>query len=86
TAFGVILFLAPTAAGCGLFGFVLTYFYRRIVSLASLAGLGTAAVSYLVLNPIGVHLWSGAALALLVLIRHEKNIDALLENREKAFQ
>lgn len=85
TAFGVLLLLSPISAGFGLLGFVIAFLYRRIVSLASMAGLGTATVGFLVLNPIGVHLWFGAATALLVLIRHEKNIDALLENREKVF-
>ena len=85
TSFGVLCFLSPAAAAFGVIGFVVTYFYRRIVSLASLAALGSATAGYLVLNPIGGHLWFGAALCLLVMIRHEKNIDALLENREKAF-
>lgn len=85
TAFGVVLFLSPISAAFGFLGFILAFVYRRIVSLASVAGLGTASVGYLVLNPVGVHLWFGAGIALLVLIRHEKNIDALLENREKVF-
>jgi glycerol-3-phosphate acyltransferase PlsY len=86
TAFGAVLVLSPIPALFGLVGFVLTFLHRGIVSLSSISGLIVAAVAYLVLNPVGVHLWMGAAMCFLVLLRHEVNIDALLENREPSFK
>ncbi len=85
TAFGVILILSPIAALAGVIGFVLAFIHKRIVSLASISGLLVAAIACLIWNPIGVHLWIGVAMLFLVLIRHEVNIDALLENTEKPF-
>lgn len=84
TGLGVILILSPISALFGVLGFVLTFLHRRIVSLASIAGLILAAVAYLVFNSVGAHLWVGAAIVYLILFRHEASIDALLENREEA--
>lgn len=86
TGLGVVLVLSPISALFGLVGFALTFMHRRIASLSSIAGLILTATAYMVLNPVGVHLWVGAAMLFLVLIRHEANIDALLENREKSFR
>lgn len=85
TSFGVAIMLSPLAALAGGVVFILTFLAKRIGSLASLAGILTIAVTHLVLNPLGSYLWIGAALIGLILIRHEANIDALLENREKSF-
>lgn len=86
TALGVILVLSPISAIFGALAFVLTFIFKRIASLASLAGLFSASVTYLILNPVGVHLCIGAAMLMMILIRHERNIDALLENRETSFK
>lgn len=86
TGFGVALMLAPGSALIGLLAFVLVFFSQRIGSLASLSGLMLAAVSYVVWNEAGAHLWAGAAIVFLIVIRHESNIDALLEDRERSFQ
>jgi glycerol-3-phosphate acyltransferase PlsY len=85
TAFGVILVLSPFSALFGAIGFGLAFFYFQIISLASIAGLVCASVSYLVMNSVGIQLWMGAAMIFLVLLRHESNIDALLEQREPTF-
>ena len=82
TALGVLLVLSPVAALLGVIGFFVTFCHRKIVALASLAGTAVAAVTYVVLNPIEVHLWMGLALVFVIFARHEVNIDALLENRE----
>ncbi len=84
TGLGVILVLSPISAMVGVITFALTFYYKRIASLSSISGLILAAVTYLILNPVGVHLCVGAAIVLVILIRHEANIDALLENREKS--
>jgi glycerol-3-phosphate acyltransferase PlsY len=83
TGLGVILILSPIAALGGVIGFLITFFYKRIVSLSSIAGLIFSAIIYLVLNPVGIHLWVGAAMLFLILVRHEANIDALLEDKEQ---
>jgi glycerol-3-phosphate acyltransferase PlsY len=85
TTLGVTLVLSPIAALFGLLGFGITFWHKRIISLASLSGALVAAIAFLVLNPIEAYLWVGAAILFLILLRHEKNIDALLENKEKAF-
>ena len=85
TGFGTLTVLSPLAACAGLVGFLLTFYYKRIPSLSSITGLISASVAYLVLNPVGIHLWVGGGLVFLILARHEENIDALLENREPPF-
>ena len=86
TLLGVLLILSPLSALFGIAGFLLSFFNKRILSMASIVGLLSAAIAYLVANPVQVHLWVGGAMILLILIRHEDNIDALLENREKTFR
>jgi glycerol-3-phosphate acyltransferase PlsY len=81
-----MLVLSPISALFGFLGFVFTFLFSRIASLSSIVGLILSAVCYLVMNSTGVHLFVGAAIIFLILIRHEANIDALLDNREKIFQ
>ncbi len=83
--FGVITVLSPLASLLGLIAFCLALIYSRLISLASIVGLMSASVTYLVLNPVGTQLWVGAVMIFLVLLRHEANIDALLEQREPKF-
>lgn len=85
TGLGVLLVLSPLSALIGLIGFVFTFVNRKIVSLASISAVVLASVGYLVFNPVGSHIWVGAAMMFIILLRHENNIDALLENREKPF-
>jgi acyl phosphate:glycerol-3-phosphate acyltransferase len=85
TGFGAIALLSPWAALCGLLAFGLVFSIRRIGSLASLSGLAVASVSHLVLYPSGPYLLPGALLIATIVFRHESNIDALLENRERVF-
>jgi glycerol-3-phosphate acyltransferase PlsY len=85
TGLGVILVLSPLSALFGILAFGLVFFHSRIASLSSIAGLILAAIAHLVFNPVGVHLCVGLLMLLVILIRHEANIDALLENREKSF-
>lgn len=82
TGLGVAMVLSPISALVGIFGFAILFYYKRIVSLSSIAALILTAIIYMVIHPSGVHLWVGAALLFLILIRHEANIDALLEGRE----
>lgn len=86
TGLGVFLILSPISALFGILGFSLVFFYKKIISLASIAGVLTSSAALLVLNQVGPGLWVAAALVFLILARHETNIDALLENREKPFK
>ncbi len=85
TAFGVALVLSPVSALLGALGFGLAFFYSQVTSLASIVGLVCTSVAYLVLNPPGLQLCVGVCIFFLILLRHEANIDALLEEREPKF-
>lgn len=85
TGLGALLILSPLAALTGIVVFVMTFLIRRIGSLASIAGLVAACTAHLVLYPVSRHLWAGAAMVFLILNRHESNLEALLEGREKVF-
>lgn len=86
TGFGVMLILSPIAAVFGLLGYIAMFLTNRISSLASLAGLLLASVIHLALCSTGDYLWVSGALVFLILMRHETNIDALLQNRENTFR
>jgi glycerol-3-phosphate acyltransferase PlsY len=88
TGLGVIVVLAPLAALIGTVAFAFSFFKTKIGSLSSVIGLVSAALAYLIRIPssaFGAHLWIGAALIFLILFRHESNLDALLEGRERKF-
>jgi acyl phosphate:glycerol-3-phosphate acyltransferase len=84
TGFGALLVLAPVVAIVGFIAFAVAFAKRRISSLASITGVFAASVAHLVLHPLGVHLWFGAGVVFLILLRHEGNIDALLSDNEPA--
>lgn len=86
TGFGAFLVLSPLSALAGILGFAITFLNTRIGSLSSLVGLAMTVAAYLVLNPVGVHAWAGAAIVLVILVRHQGNIQALLKGREKSFR
>ncbi|MBC7693419.1 MAG: glycerol-3-phosphate 1-O-acyltransferase PlsY [Methylotenera sp.] len=85
TGFGVLLILSPWSALTGFAAFVITFLSRRTGSLSSLAGLMVASITHLILYSTAGYLWFGALLILVILIRHESNLNALLESREKTF-
>ncbi len=86
TGFGALAVLSPGAAAVGLIAFGLAFLARRIGSMASLAGLFSAAAAHLVIHGVrGTHLVFGALLVFVVLFRHESNIDALLQEKERGF-
>ena len=83
--FGAALMLSPIAGAFGLAAFALTFVARKLGSLASLAGVLMTACVHLVIHPIEAHLWAGAAMVAVIVLRHEANISALLEGRERSF-
>lgn len=82
TGFGVIMVLSPISGLLGMIGFGVTFITTKISSLSSLTGLLVCSLAYLVTNPIEPHLWVGGLIVLVIIIRHESNIDALLASRE----
>ncbi len=86
TGLGVILVLSPVSAAFGVASFVFVFMMRRIGSLSSIAGLSTAALVHVIHQPTGAHLWFGLIMIWIILIRHQANIDALLEDRENVFR
>jgi glycerol-3-phosphate acyltransferase PlsY len=88
TGFGVILILSPWAALGGILMFAFTFFKTKMGSLASISGLGAVAMVYLVMHDhhdYGSYNWIGVAILFLILIRHEPNLDRLLQGQESSF-
>jgi glycerol-3-phosphate acyltransferase PlsY len=85
TALGAVAVLSPGAALAGVLAYALAFLATRTSSVGSLAGLATAAAVQLILQPMGLYLLPGLALLYVILLRHEGNLDALLESRERTF-
>ena len=89
TGFGAILILSPWAALAGILAFAFTFLKTKVGSLSSVTGLLTVAVVYLVIrdhHSYGSYVWIGALLLFLILVRHESNIDSILDGRERSFR
>ena len=85
TGFGVLCILSLPSSLVGLGTFVLTLLHKRIVSLASISSVLVASGVYLVLNPVGIHMWAGGAIILFILMKHEGQLDALINKSERPF-
>lgn len=89
TGFGVIAVLSPWAGLAGILTFLFTFLKAKTSSLASIAGLLMVAIVHLVIHDhhnYSSYLWIGAAIVFLILIRHESNIDGLLQGQERSFR
>ena len=86
TAFGVLLGFMP-AIGL-LTGLVWLVVARvgRISSLAALSAAGAAPVATLFLKGLDLTFWATLSIAVLLVIRHKKNIAQLLSGQEQAFR
>lgn len=85
TAFGMILVVSPISALVALMGFGAAFYAKRTASIASITGMILAAATHVTLYPVEPHLWVGALVIAVVLVRHESNLDALLAGQEKSF-
>jgi glycerol-3-phosphate acyltransferase PlsY len=88
TGFGVILVLSPWAALGGIVAFAFTFLKTKTGSLASIAGLVMTVITHLVLHDrqsLGAYTWVGAAIIFVILMRHESNLDSLLQGQERSF-
>lgn len=86
TAFGVLLGFMP-AIGL-LTGLVWLIVARvgRISSLAALCAAGAAPAVTLFLKGLDLTFWATLSIAVLLVIRHKKNIAQLLSGQEQAFR
>ena len=88
TAFGSLLVVAPATALAAALGWILTGLPRMAPARfagaggprAVLAGVLAAVVAHLVLYPGGSPLWIAGFLVFLVLLQHETEMDALLDD------
>ena len=93
TGLGVAIMLSPWATLIAFGVFVLVFWMRRIVSLASILAAVAFAVSVLALHwpePFAARVWSlsGFAIAVpaLIVLRHASNINRLWRGEEKPLQ
>ena len=80
TGFGVWLVLAPIPALMGILAFGLAFAYSRVAAVASLSGVLFALIALFGLAPVREFAWPASAIALMILVRHESNLDALLDS------
>ncbi len=85
TFYGVVAAMTPVSGLIGLTVFAWVFYTRKIGSLASLASVGTVFLAEYVLPGQEESLAVIALICVLIVVRHEKNIRDLLEDRERSF-
>jgi glycerol-3-phosphate acyltransferase PlsY len=85
TSAGVLLAIAPAAAGIGLAVWIMIVSLTGFVSLASMAAAVVVAIAVGVLRGAGPVFWLTAALAGFVVFAHRANIRRLLAGTEHRF-
>jgi glycerol-3-phosphate acyltransferase PlsY len=85
TGFGVLTVVAPWSALVGLAFFGMTFWARRLGSLASLVGLWAAATAEWVLEPATWGWAWGVAMVWMIVFRHASNIESLIQGNENQF-
>ncbi len=82
TTFGALLALDPLLAGILAAGWLIAVAVSRISSVGALAGAALAPPACLLLGREGSGLWFPAGAALLLVLRHRRNIGRLLAGTE----
>jgi glycerol-3-phosphate acyltransferase PlsY len=85
TGLGVLLGLAPAAASVSLAIFVVTFAWRRIVSLASIGASAAAPVVIWLFGYPQETVLGAAAIAAVVIVRHRENLERLVAGTEERF-
>lgn len=85
SSYGVLVVLAPFSGLVGAIAFLLAFLATRTGSIGSLTGLVLAGALHLVFYPLGPYVALLAAMILLIIYRHDQNLDALLDKRENSF-
>jgi glycerol-3-phosphate acyltransferase PlsY len=86
TSAGVLLALAPAAAGAGLLLWAGIVFTTGYVSLGSMVAALALPVLIYLLQGRGPVLWLAMALSLFVLVAHRANLRRLLQGQEHSFK
>jgi len=85
TGFGVLLGVAPLAGVCLIPVFGMTFWTARIVSLSSMMGAAAAPLLVWLFNYPPAIAITSAFLAIMVIVRHHRNIQRLLAGTEPKF-
>ena len=85
TTIGVLIGAMPAVAGVSLVVWISCFAIWRYVSVGSLAAAAAIPIAQMVTRRPPAELLLGAALALLIVVRHRANIERLLEGREHRF-
>jgi len=77
---GVVLVAFPVAFAVGLLGMLIALFLKGGETNSNLAALFSLTVAHLVLTPSGAYLWLLGLMIFMVLVRHERDLDQLLQS------
>ncbi len=86
TALGTFLGLTPQVIIIPLAFFLVTFVWSRIVSLASMVAAIVTPIAIFFLPYPKIYVFSSLAVSLLILVRHQENIQRLLRGEEKKFR
>lgn len=86
TALGIFLSLAPMATVVIVFVFAFVIGVSRMVSLASLVAAGFAPIAFWFFSYPPFLIWLSLLIALLIVIRHRKNIQRIISGVEPRFE
>lgn len=85
TGLGVLFFLAPITGAIALGVFAIAAIISRTISIASLSAFIVSAAFHPIFYPTEAYVVFLVALVLLVIYRHESNLDALIQGSENRF-
>jgi glycerol-3-phosphate acyltransferase PlsY len=81
----VLFFLAPITGAIALGVFAIAAIISRTISIASLSAFIVSAAFHPIFYPTEAYVVFLVALVLLVIYRHESNLDALIQGSENRF-
>ena len=81
---GLLAGLHPEAAVGGFLGFLAAYLRTRSETVSNLSAVLTAVAVYLIFYPSEVYLWAGGIMVFMILLRHEGEINELLQKNSES--